>query len=161
MIIIFDLDGTLANIEHRLHYINPPKYMHGDADEPKKDWKSFFRACVDDQPIHAICSLLSIILHYNSVSGDDAYEVWIVTGRSDMVRGETEEWLEKQGILWDKMLMRKNGDNREDSVLKEEWLKTGVIPKDRVLCVFDDRSQVVGMWRRNGLQCLQVADGEF
>ena len=32
---------------------------------------------------------------------------------------------------------------------------------DNVAMVFDDRNQVVDMWRQNGLTCFQVADGDF
>lgn len=40
---IFDLDGTLALIEHRLHFIQGPK----------KDWRGFFGAVGDDSPNEA------------------------------------------------------------------------------------------------------------
>ena len=32
---------------------------------------------------------------------------------------------------------------------------------NRILCVFDDRTKVVNMWRENGLSCFQVAPGDF
>ena len=43
--------------------------------------------------------------------------------------------------------------------LKQDWLN--VIKKDTVAMVFDDRNQVVDMWRKNGLTTFQVADGDF
>ena len=46
-----------------------------------------------------------------------------------------------------------------DNDLKQGWLDT--IGKDNVAMVFDDRQQVVDMWRQNGLTCFQVADGDF
>ena len=47
-IYIFDLDGTLADVGHRLHYIsgNP------------KSWRSFFAACADDAPCKPVISTL-------------------------------------------------------------------------------------------------------
>jgi len=39
-IIIFDLDGTLALIEHRVHHIT----------SEKPDWTAFYAACADDLP---------------------------------------------------------------------------------------------------------------
>ena len=47
----------------------------------------------------------------------------------------------------------------KDSDLKQMWLDT--IGVDTVDMVFDDRNQVVDMWRKNGLTCFQVADGDF
>ncbi len=49
--------------------------------------------------------------------------------------------------------------NKKDADLKQSWLDT--IGKDRVSMVFDDRQQVVDMWRQNGLPTFQVADGDF
>ena len=48
----------------------------------------------------------------------------------------------------------------KDSDLKQMWLDTH-IDKDDVFAVFDDRQQVVDMWRQNGLTTFQVADGDF
>lgn len=41
--VVFDLDGTLSNIDHRLHYIQRPP--------SEKDWAAFFAACENDLPI--------------------------------------------------------------------------------------------------------------
>ena len=46
-----------------------------------------------------------------------------------------------------------------DNDLKQMWLDD--IGVDNVAMVFDDRQQVVDMWRQNGLTCFQVADGDF
>ena len=48
----------------------------------------------------------------------------------------------------------------KDSDLKQFWLDAH-LNKDDVFAVFDDRQQVVDMWRQNGLTCFQVADGDF
>jgi hypothetical protein len=58
--------------------------------------------------------------------------------------------------------MRKDDHSEKfisDEILKENWLFD--IGKKNIMCVFDDRDKVVNMWRRNGLTCLQVADGDF
>ena len=41
------------------------------------------------------------------------------------------------------------------------WLDNLGFSVDDVFAVFDDRQQVVDMWRDNGLQVFQVADGDF
>jgi hypothetical protein len=55
--------------------------------------------------------------------------------------------------------MRPAGDFTKDEILKESWIKEYDLSE--ILCVFDDRSCVVEMWRRQGLTCFQVAPGEF
>jgi len=45
-------------------------------------------------------------------------------------------------------------------MLKQNWLYT-TLRNDDIFAVFDDRQQVVDMWRDNGLTVFQVADGDF
>ena len=64
--------------------------------------------------------------------------------------------------------MRKDGDYRKDTIVKDELL-TNVL---KILnneyegitwnpIIFEDRKQVVDMWRNKGFTCYQVAPGEF
>lgn len=151
---IFDLDGTLADAEHRLHHISGPQ----------KDWRAFFAACFDDKPIAATVATF----HALRKSGA---EVWIWTGRSDEVMEQTREWLRihlnfsplRFGLgAPEKFLMRKAGDHRPDHELKSEWLSHIEPPEyKRLTAVFEDRARVVQMWREAGIQCFQVAPGDF
>lgn len=151
-IYIFDLDGTLALIEHRRHFVE------GKA----KDWRSFFAACVDDMPNPPVIRTLQNL--YRSGA-----EIWVWSGRSDEVRAETESWLERHGIWrclpWmapERFLMRKAGDHQPDVDLKAQWLSEIEPPEyKRLTAVFDDRARVVQMWRNAGIACFQVAAGEF
>lgn len=151
---IFDLDGTLANMEHRVRFIRQ---------EPK-DWRGFFAACVDDEPIPAALATLHALRKGGA-------EVWIWTGRSDEVREQTLAWLHKHSVyhaFWNPMrapealLMRKAGDHQPDVALKRGWLADLEPPeRDRLTAVFEDRASVVQMWRDAGVPCFQVAPGEF
>ena len=147
---IFDLDGTLALMEHRLPFIN----------NGEKRWREFYEACDQDQPNIPVITLLNHLRQARA-------EIWIFTGRSDVVREKTEKWLFthtslsiseiQQGIF-----MRKDGDYRQDQMLKKFWL-LGLSEQDRgrIQMVFEDRDCVVQMWRENGIPCLQVANGAF
>lgn len=155
MFIIFDLDGTLADIEHRLHYITKDVAPINGKSKRKPDWDAFHLACVDDQPI---TPLIETFKAFNN--GLNQIEIW--SGRSDMVRDQTLCWLLNQGVLPSQLLMRMHGDYRPDHELKETWLLqlvgiTGRIPD----LVFDDRQRIVDMWRRHGIRCCQVAPGDF
>ena len=66
MIVIFDLDGTLALIEHRRPLVE------GD----KKDWPGFFAACVDDEPNKPVIQTFRALQ-------DHGHSMWIFSGRSD------------------------------------------------------------------------------
>lgn len=150
---IFDLDGTLANADHRLHHITGPE----------KDWRAFFAAAVDDEPIAPVVEMFKAMRK--------GAELWIWTGRSDEVREQTRAWLGRHGLIhgfWgalnapESLLMRKSGDHRHDHVIKREWLDALEPPeRNRLMGVFEDRSRVVQMWREAGVQCFQVAPGDF
>lgn len=141
--IIFDLDGTLCNIDHRLHHIiNPQK---------KKDYDAFYKACVHDDPIRPVINTL--ITMRNSF-----YDIEIWTGRSEQVRKETEDWLVRHSInpLY-LTRMRPIGNYIPDDKLKEDWLSKSSF---KPYIVFEDRQRVVDMWRKYGITCFQVAQWE-
>lgn len=171
-VIICDLDGTLADIVHRRHYVERPVPkigQLGDAVEEhlrirdwKPDWDAFHAACVDDTPKEDVIGVVRASVE--SIYAD----LWIVSGRSEKVRPQTEAWLKKYVGGYDRLIMRSVGDYTPDDDLKEMWLRGDVHgnnrllpPKEHIWCVFDDRDRVVAMWRRHGLTCLQVAAGAF
>lgn len=87
--------------------------------------------------------------------------VVIMSGRPESCREDTENWLRKHAVRFDKLFMRTTDDNRKDSIVKLELYKEHVEPNYNILFVLDDRNQVVKMWREQGLKCLQVAEGDF
>ena len=77
-------------------------------------------------------------------------------------RGETEAWLDLYvGVPYAELFMREYGDTRKDAVVKREIFETEVRDRWRIVGVFDDRQQVVRMWRDLGLTVFQVAEGDF
>jgi len=169
---IFDLDGTLADLRHRRHFVERPMidcegclHRHNehkcqlcDKRHPfKPNWDAFHAACVNDTPIVPMITLLVSLAR----SGAD---IWVWSGRMETVRDETIQWFEQYDILHllKGLRMRPAKDYTVDHELKQSWLQS-ITPADRrrLVCVFDDRQQVVNMWRRNGLVCCQVAPGDF
>lgn len=139
MFYVFDLDGTLANIDHRLHHLE------------HRDWRAFFAACADDEPIQATLGVLASLWRAH-------HQVEIWSGRSDEVREQTATWLVKHGVNSHvELVMRAAGDHRPDDVVKREFMDQ----RGRPDVIFEDRSRVVEMWRAAGIACFQVAAGEF
>ena len=141
-VLIFDLDGTLALCDHRRHFV----------EGKDKDWNAFYEACDEDLPNKHLISILK--------SFESKYQIAILSGRSSQVREKTERWLKEHEIFPDILLMRSADDYTPDDVLKKSWLDQ-YFNKEKVVAVFDDRKKVVDMWRREGLLCLQVAEGNF
>ncbi|WP_323016509.1 hypothetical protein [Castellaniella sp.] len=149
---IFDLDGTLADLSHRKHFIG--------CSRGEQKWDSFYAHCHADEPIWPVIDTLNAL----KSSGAD---VWIFSGRSDWVREETRYWLELNTALTGReletcLMMRRDGDYTPDDKLKESWLNNMLeVDRQRLVAVFDDRDRVVAMWRANGVRCFQVAPGSF
>ena len=112
-IVIVDMDGTLADVGHRLHYIRG---------KGKQDWKKFFSEQRHDLPIKPIlkqvCELAS------------NHEIVIVTGRPEQYFHETQQWLRKYKVPYSRLYMRPAGDHRPDFLVKR------LEPTDILLRVF-------------------------
>lgn len=137
---VFDLDGTIANIDHRLHFVKTKP----------KNWPGFFDACKDDSPVDWIIDLLCSVAVGNIIL--------ILSGRSSEVKEQTELWLQKHCVPFDKLIMRPAGDYRPDEIVKIEMLNKYMEPYKetaKVEFIVDDRQRVVDMWRKNGYNVLQ------
>jgi beta-phosphoglucomutase-like phosphatase (HAD superfamily) len=149
-IILCDIDGTIADVRHRLHYIQNPD----GSKKAKPDWDAFHTACVNDPPFKDVVEIVNKLW-----LGDANRDVYFLSGRNDVVREQTVQWLENYfpDILYAELYMRKAGDRRPDTVIKLEMVRELGFTPDDVLCIFDDRQSVVDMWRENGYRVLQVA----
>ena len=145
--IIFDLDGTLADIEDRRQLCT--------KENGKMDWNKFF----DPKNIKLDKPNMPVIMMAQALTAF-GYKIAIFSGRSARTEDATKDWLHKQDIKFDILKMRPERNFRPDEQLKLEWLNN-MDWKDNVEAVFDDRDKVVNMWREIGLTCMQVAPGNF
>jgi len=158
--IIVDIDGTLANCEHRLHHIRYFGSEGGEEATFKADWDAFYENCDKDDPIEPTCELVRVLK-------EAGWGVILITGRSYFARKETIGWLQSYNIKYDLLLMRRHGDHTADDKLKKEWLhdlREGRISISGLASpsiVLEDRARVVDMWREEGLICLQCDKGDF
>lgn len=150
-LVLCDLDGTLADCEHRQHYVRG---------EGKKQWGKFF----NDMHLDPVNEKLNHILRLLDLDGD--VKIIFVTARPNTYEEKTVQWLEDragwQPHEYD-IYMRDRKDMRKDSIVKADILKLIKVeyPDSEILCVFDDRKQVVEMWREENILTLQVADHDF
>lgn len=143
-LVIFDIDGTVANLNHRL------KHIEGEV----KDWDAFYSECDKDLPIRYMTTLFSMVRKYALIG--------FLTGRPEKYRKQTAQWLKDNHFEdYQFLLMRPNGYNKPDWYFKKRTYLEHIEPRYNVLFVIEDRSQVVKMWREMNILCLQCADGEF
>jgi len=154
--VIFDLDGTLANIEIRRKMAT--------KSNGKVDWEIFFADRLieldePNQPVIDTCKALKAA----------GYNIAILSGRSKSSKQTTMDWLSKHGVEYNILKMRPT--SHPWKFMPDEKLKLGWFndlwaddenkSEHEVVCVFDDRDKVVKMWREIGLTCMQVAPGDF
>lgn len=144
--VICDLDGTLCDIEHRLHHVRKP------AGE-KKNWKGFFEDLDKDTP-HGWCVTILDGVCQN-------FTVVFASGRPDDYERRTRDWLKKNALSQEHLYMRCRGDHRQDYIAKEIILDFEILTRFKPLFFIDDRKQVVDLWRSRGFTCLACAEGEF
>lgn len=148
---LFDIDGTIADLSHRLHHIA------GEFDDQgmvkPKNWEAFFSECDGDAPIPHMHALL----HHLGRQSAIVY----VTGRSSQCREATINWLKRYQLPEGALYMRKEGDHRPDNTVKGELLDRLLAENFKPIMAFEDRDQVVKMWRGRGIPCCQVAEGNF
>jgi hypothetical protein len=83
-------------------------------------------------------------------------DMWILSGHSEDAREATEDWLYKQGVYYNRLLMRPAGDVREAADLKLRWLHDGTVPRERILCAYAHELPVINMYRAEGIPCFHV-----
>jgi hypothetical protein len=142
--VIVDLDGTLCDISHRRHLVE------GD----KKEWGKFFDGILQDK-VNGWCQLIIRGLISTGV------DIVFVTGRPEKCRASTTQWLSYNGLGGFPVYMRQTNDFRKDDVAKQDIYEFKIRPFYNILFCIDDRQQVVDMWRKMGLTCLQCAPGDF
>lgn len=139
--VIFDLDGTLADNDHRSPYD--------------------LANCGKDGPKEQVIMLLQMLRQ-------KGFKILTVSGRESgtkedptVYRRITQKWLLDHTSGSDEHFQRAQGDSRKDDIVKEEIFWRDIASRYNVKLAVDDRAQVVEMWRRIGVECWQVAHGDF
>ena len=145
-IVIFDIDGTLANAEHRLHHIL-------NKSSREKDWDSFYAAAKDDTPISNMVMMIRTLAPH--------FYTMLLTGRNETSREDTELWLHDHLIYYDELVMRNAGDRRHAGIVKVQKLQEMEIEPLHVMTIFEDDYTVTQSLRNAGFHVSQVADGRY
>jgi len=163
MLIICDIDGTVANCSHRISLI--------------PDWDAFHEGMKDDPPIKPVIALVRALLMAETPIG-----LFFLTGRPEKYRFATKVWIRDRMELFEldhyDLIMRPDDDYSPDVEFKaraftHEFFHGSI--RKRVLhrvsldeqyikdnAVFlEDRDHVVEMWRGKGYCCLQPREGEY
>lgn len=142
--LIIDIDGTVSDCSHREEFAK------------SGDWEMFHSLCVLDKPYRDVIDIIRHMAHLQLIG---------CTGRNESNRMITIEWLRSNGLAFDHLLMRPDGDFTKDIELKIRLLEEHFGGKaqvlDSILAVFEDRDRVVAGLRDYGLTVLQPREGAY
>lgn len=89
--IIFGLDGVLADWKHRRHVVDPSKNLISNGDKNgiypngwQPNWKSFYETCDNDEPIKSTIKVIKGLLGRDYYANDEDVHIW--SGRCESVR---------------------------------------------------------------------------
>ena len=141
---VFDIDGTLSNLDHRLEFVQK---------EPK-DWNTFFDRVGSDDLFQTVAVFLRILRLTHTII--------LLSGRTSDTGGATNEWMHRNNIKSNYLFMRRSNDRRPDVEVKQELLDrmfAAGLQKSSIKIMFDDRPAVCDMWRSHSLPLVQVDHG--
>lgn len=146
--VIVDIDGTIADLSHRLHLIGTGK----------PDWEAFYSLAEEDHPMLDNIKMITDFV-YAGTSG--RMDILFVTGRPERIRDTTSRWIARHATsLQGKLFMRADYDHRPDDEVKKDIHDVLLKPRHDIVRVYDDRPRVVRMWKSLGYDVVDVGDGK-
>lgn len=129
MIVVLDIDGTIANNNHRAHHV----------DGEKKDWVEFLKPHLVAKDV-LIEGAQRALEHFRLLG----YRILFLTGRNESLREVTAQWiLEKLGIEVDddSLIMRGAGNMMTAAAYKRESAQNlkSQFPRETFIFIDDDK----------------------
>ena len=135
---IYDVDGTLANVDPYLHHVRGSN----------RDYNAFHEASIDALPNFEVVEMLN-------QSFFDQRHIIIVTSRKETWRGLTSSWLAKNDIGHHALYMRSDDDNRPDYEVKKDILLK-IKNHWNVIHAVDDNPNVIRLWEEQGIPTTKI-----
>jgi hypothetical protein len=152
--VIVDVDGTLT--VRRWGGPSPATY-HPEVWDPAARTPYCWHRVGEDLPRPEMVELVQRL--YST-----GLAVLVTSGRSVVCRDETAGWLAQHGVPYTELHMAARAESESgtsDAEVKRRIWREAIAPRWRVVAAFDDRDQVVAVWRDLGILCAQVGPGAF
>lgn len=135
--VILDMDNTISNDAWRIPRIN------WSLEDPSKRYHDYHSLSAWDEPGNTELFLNS------------QHNIAVFTARPIAYRAITEEWLKRAGVDYNILIMRNEGDHRHSRDMKRTQLHYLLahyeIGYDQIIAAYDDREDVVEMYRKFGI----------
>ena len=134
---VFDIDGVLADVGHRVHFL----------EQRIQDWRSFFAEAVHDPPLVEGVALAQ--------EAAKECELLYLTGRPERCREDTLQWLKDNDLPPGDLHMRPDRDHRPARRLKPKVLREVAVGRT-VAIVVDDDLEVCDAYEASGWTVLRA-----
>jgi phosphoglycolate phosphatase-like HAD superfamily hydrolase len=124
---VFDIDGVLADVRHRLRHVRVRP----------KNWDAFFAEAEHDEAHPEGLALV------RELAAD--HELVFLTGRPEHTRPQTARWLAAHDLGGHPLLMRPPGDRRPAAQVKVQLLRRLAVDRTVALVVDDDALVVAAL----------------
>lgn len=141
--VIFDIDGTLADISS-IRHLTSPSVTNG-----LRDFSAFHEAAA------AVASIKSVVAaaQYWAALG---YKILCVTARGNEWRDTTEGWLRYHLVPYTAVYMRYEGDYRPDVDVKRHLLTLIKCNGYTVVHAYDDNPAIIQLWQDEGIPVTMI-----
>ncbi|MEX1217698.1 MAG: hypothetical protein WEA11_04155 [Acidimicrobiales bacterium] len=139
--VVFDMDGVLSNASDRQHHL------------VNHDWDGFFEACGDDEVIHELARLLSLLA--------SDLRVILLTARPLRVQPQTLAWLARHDLRWDLLCMREDGSGQEAWQFKQRTVTDLRAHGFDLQLAFEDDRRNADMFHAQGIPCVYIHSGYY
>jgi phosphoglycolate phosphatase-like HAD superfamily hydrolase len=145
-VILWDLDGTLFDCNHRLRHILGEK----------PDWRLFHQLTPFDRPLLPAVMMYKALLSYRYEG--HFTQSFILTGRSDLYIGCTKDQLEQHALEYHALYMRPHGHEVSSAQLKSEFVDEIVAAGYTPVLAFEDEPRTVAMYRERDIHVFAADD---
>jgi hypothetical protein len=135
---------VLSDATGRQHFIDPAG---------KRDWNAFFDAAGDDPLIEGPARLLALL--------DKSIMITLLTGRPIRVRRLTVDWLARNEIRWDLLVMRPYGDYGKSTEFKRRVVDELRERGYEAQLAFEDEARNRDMFTEAGVPCIYIHSGYY
>ena len=146
--VVFDMDGTLADVSSIRHYVKPDP----TGQRKYKDFDAFHRESVNVPPHPHVVEMAK-------QAAAEGKKVIIVTARRAKWRNHTAMWLAQNGVPSDAMYMRADGDGRPDYEVKKD-IHARMSQSFDIVHAVDDNPNVLKLWHENDIPTTRVPGWE-
>jgi hypothetical protein len=143
--VLVDIDGVLSDASGRQHHLKNP--------EGRRDWRGFFGAVGEDQPLTAVPALLSLL--------DPALTVVLLSARPAWVFDLTVEWLHRHTMRWDLLILRGDDDLTQAAEFKRDVLSELRAMGWQIALAIDDDERIIEMYTAEQQPALYVHSGYY